>query len=527
MRVQGIHTMKHLLAGLGCLLMLCLLQMNDAYCAGPYWQGLPVSQPTWQKWSPALPIPVVAPTAYPESAMLVLAEATSSVPAYLYSLHKTKPSSIAAIYERDLLLQKRDWKSGDLVSAFGTGGTLSDVNSWHNHDPKALVIGGDGYLYILFYDHHDITYRIQKRDPTTGGLINNFGSNGTLNVGNIAFDKLLALPGSDGLLIITDGLDGIYSAFFAKRYAYNNGAVIGSYTITVDKQWLTTTSFGDATFYNGYLYTAINIKSLTDQKYRIIRTDVISGAKQWELTYTNSLFQKERATSLAVDGSGVYLAGANTKNLFIYSKSENFVRKHDSTTGNLITGWGQGGGTVKIPFLSMFFQSVENLILRVSENTLYLLNNGTSSSSLFIFPLSSSSSATISRINKSTGVPDSGFADNGLAKVAKGKFPYVVLDKWGSVGIIGSDGSFAGDYIAKLALTPIPYGPLVDSGIRYKTATGTVSIAAEPVGLTSSPLRIRKNGTTYSLPLVEPDDQASANILIQSPLGTKSLTKFP
>ena len=527
MRIQEIHTMKQLLTGLGSLLMICLLQMNDAYCAGPYWQGLPVSQPTWQKWSPALPIPVVAPTASPESLMLALSEATSSAPAYLYSLHKTKPSSIAAIYERDLLLQKRDWKSGNLVPAFGTVGTLSDVNSWHNHDPKALVIGGDGYLYILFYDHHDITYRIQKRDPITGTLEPSFGSSGTLNVGNINYQKLLALPGSDGLLIITGGLDGLYSAYFAKYYSYTSGAVSGSYTVTVDKQWLTTTTFGDATLYNGSLYTAVNIKSLTDQKYRITRTDVVSGAKQWEQTYANPLFQKEKATAMAVDGSGVYLAGANTQDFLVYNVSENFVRKYDSTTGNLITGWGQGGGTVKIPFLSMFFQSVENLTLRVSENTLYLLNNGTSSSSFFIFPLSSSSSATLSRINKSTGVPDSSFADNGLAKVAKGKFPYVILDKWGSVGIIGSDGSFTGDYIAKLALTPISYGPLVDSGIRYKTATGTVSIAAEPVGLSSSPLRIRKNGTTYSLPLVEPDDPASANILIQSPLGTKSLTKFP
>ena len=210
----------------------------------------------------------------------------------------------------------------------------------------------------------------------------------------------------------------------------------------------------------------------------------------------------------------------------MFNVTDNFVRKYDTSSGILLTNWGQDGGTVKIPFLSMFFQTVEQLTLRVAENTIYLLNNGTSSSSFFVFPLSSSSSATLSRINKTTGVPDSSFADSGLAKVAKGKFPYFLLDKWGGVGIIGTDSSFIGDYIAKLGIPPIPYG-LVDSGIRYKTATGTVSIAAEPVGFSSSPLRIRKNGTTYSLPLVEADDQKSANILIQSPLGVKSLTKSP
>jgi hypothetical protein len=519
--------MKQLLIGLACLLTICLMKINDAHSTGPYWQGLPAGQPTWQQWSPSYPTPVVAPSAYPETPMLALVEATDREPAYLYSLHKTKPSGIAQIYERDLLLQKRDWKTGKLVPAFGTNGTLSDVNSWHNHDPKSLVVGDDGYLYILYYDHHDITYRIQKRDPKTGALISSFGSGGTVTLGNINFQKLLALQGSGGLLIITDGLDGIYSAYFAKRYAYDNGAVIGSYTITVDKQWLTTTSFGDATIYNGNLYTAINIKSLTDQKYRITKTAAVSGTMIWEQTYTNPLFQKEKATSLAVDNSGVYLAGANTQDFIIFNVSDNFVRKYDSNNGNLVTGWGQDGGTVKIPFLSMFFQSVENLTLRVAENTLYLLNNGTSTTSFFIIPLSSSSSATLSRINKTTGVPDSSFADGGLAKVAKGKFPYMVLDKWGSIGIIGSDDTYTGDYVAKLAITPIPYGPLIDSGIRYKTASGgTVSIAAEPAGLSSSPLRIRKNNTTYSLPLVEPTAPGAAGILIQSPLGAKSLTKF-
>jgi hypothetical protein len=266
---------------------------------------------------------------------------------------------------------------------------------------------------------------------------------------------------------------------------------------------------------------------MTDQKYRITKTAAVSGTMIWEQTYTNPLFQKEKATSLAVDNSGVYLAGANTQDFIIFNVSDNFVRKYDSNNGNLVTGWGQGGGTVKIPFLSMFFQSVENLTLRVAENTLYLLNNGTSTTSFFIIPLSSSSSATLSRINKTTGVPDSSFADGGLAKVAKGKFPYMVLDKWGSIGIIGSDDTYTGDYVAKLAITPIPYGPLIDSGIRYKTASGgTVSIAAEPAGLSSSPLRIRKNNTTYSLPLVEPTAPGAAGILIQSPLGAKSLTKF-
>jgi len=113
-----------------------------------------------------------------------------------------------------------------------------------------------------------------------------------------------------------------------------------------------------------------------------------------------------------------------------------------------------------------------------------------------------------------------------LAKVAKGKFPYMVLDKWGGIGIIGSDNSFTGDYIAKLSVAPIPYGPLLDSGIRQKTASGTVSIAAEPVGYSSSPVRIRKNGVTYSLPLVDKDDPNAAGIMIETSSGTKSLTKF-
>jgi hypothetical protein len=523
----GENAMKQLLSAIFTLALFCLLQLNTAHAAdGPYWQGLPVGQPTWQDWSPASPTPVVAPTAYPESPMLVLAEATATTPAYLYSLHKTKPNTYTG-----LLMQKRDWSTGKLVDEFGSNGTWSDsALPTQNYEPLSLVIGGDGYLYVLMdYYHYSFLgkkvideYKIQKHDPVTGALVTSFGNSGiaTLDISN--YQKILALPGSDGLLIVT--ADDDY--FNATRYSYSTGAKGTTFKISDNTSF---TSFADATVDSGYLYSVVNIKSLLmgmPLKYKVTKTAVSNGAKVWEKEQGN-IFSGEQASSIAVDNSGAYLAGADTDGFFMFKVTDNFVRKYDIATGTLITSWGQAGGTVKLPFLSMFFHAVEQLTVKVTGNTLYLLNNGTSSVSFFIIPLSSSSSATLSRINKTTGVPDSSFADSGLAKVAKGKFPYFLLDNWGSVGIIGSDDSFTGDYIAKLGILPIPYGPLVDSGIRQKTANGIVGIAAEPEGFSTSPIRIRKNGVTYSLPLVEPTDPAAAHILIHTPqYGTKSLTKF-
>lgn len=521
-----------------CLLLaLLLVPQPETYAdttGNPAWKGTTPVWEKWASWATSSLVPVVATTTYPETVQLALAEATDTAPAYLYSLHQVKPSS-SSVY-RGIVLTKRNWKDGNLVTSFGASGILTEMPANKKYLIKSLNIGSDGYLYVTIEDDATSHILVEKRSPDTGSLVSAFDGDGIRDLGAIDFQKTVPLAGTDGFLVITKGTD----KYTATRYSYSTGASVGSYTITNETElqnfgtYLKKTSFGDAVIYNGDLYMVINIQNFSlfptgyDSKYKITRKAALSGTAVWEYTNTNGIFSKEQASSIAVDSTDIYLAGANTSGLAMFNSSQNFVRKHSLTDGSLNTSWGLSGGSVSIPFLDFFFgtsSTIENISLKIYENTLYLLHNGTTSYSLWFWQLSSSSAATISRINKTTGVPDATFADAGTAKVAKGKFPYFLLDKWGALAIIGSDSSYTGDYTAKLGFSPIPYG-LIDIGIRQKTATGIVTIAAEPAGYSSSPVRIRRNGVTYSLPLVEFDSPNAANIRVESPLGAKSLTKY-
>lgn len=66
-----------------------------------------------------------------------------------------------------------------------------------------------------------------------------------------------------------------------------------------------------------------------------------------------------------------------------------------------------------------------------------------------------------------------------------------------------------------------------DIGLRVFDGTKTVSIAVEPSGTLTSPLRIAKNGVIYGIPLVDPGDPYESGIRINTSSGIKALRKYP
>lgn len=76
--------------------------------------------------------------------------------------------------------------------------------------------------------------------------------------------------------------------------------------------------------------------------------------------------------------------------------------------------------------------------------------------------------------------------------------------------------------------TLIDTNPLnsVDIGFKYYDGSQTVTLAAEPVGTVTSPLRIRKGNTTYGLLLVDPADPQASKIVIQTSAGKKAIKRF-
>jgi subtilisin family serine protease len=73
------------------------------------------------------------------------------------------------------------------------------------------------------------------------------------------------------------------------------------------------------------------------------------------------------------------------------------------------------------------------------------------------------------------------------------------------------------------AIPPVAY---VDIGLRLYDGTKVVTIACEPEGTLTSPLRIAKNGVIYGIILVDPSDPIASKLKIETISGTKALRKF-
>ncbi len=66
----------------------------------------------------------------------------------------------------------------------------------------------------------------------------------------------------------------------------------------------------------------------------------------------------------------------------------------------------------------------------------------------------------------------------------------------------------------------------IDIGLRVYDGTAIVSIACEPAGTLTSPLRIAKNGVIYGIVLVDPSDQHASRIKVKTGSGVKALRKY-
>jgi hypothetical protein len=64
-----------------------------------------------------------------------------------------------------------------------------------------------------------------------------------------------------------------------------------------------------------------------------------------------------------------------------------------------------------------------------------------------------------------------------------------------------------------------------DIGLRIETNSGIQTIACEPAGTLTSPLRIRKGATTYGIGLVETTAADASTIGIKTSTGTKALAR--
>ena len=75
--------------------------------------------------------------------------------------------------------------------------------------------------------------------------------------------------------------------------------------------------------------------------------------------------------------------------------------------------------------------------------------------------------------------------------------------------------------------TTAPDPTAIDIGLRVRDGAVTIRIGCEPLGTLTSPVRIRKNGTTYGVVLVDPASPDASHIRVQTSSGIKALQKLP
>ncbi len=91
---------------------------------------------------------------------------------------------------------------------------------------------------------------------------------------------------------------------------------------------------------------------------------------------------------------------------------------------------------------------------------------------------------------------------------------------------MGATAWMGGSGFAKLYEIKAWGNKYVDIGLRAYDGTNVIKLACEPAGVLSTPLRINKNGPTYSIALVDPSDPKASKIKIRTNSGIKALAKI-
>lgn len=123
-------------------------------------------------------------------------------------------------------VEKRLLSTGALVSAFGTGGVVTSNPSSGDDAARALALDGSA-LYIGGYDTipgDNTEWRIEKRDLASGALVSAFGTGGVVtdNPPNLFMDRIDAMALDSAALYVAGGYQG--HAVTEKR-ALSDGAL--------------------------------------------------------------------------------------------------------------------------------------------------------------------------------------------------------------------------------------------------------------------------------------------------------------
>jgi len=212
-------------------------------------------------------------------------------------------------------IEKRSLTTGALITSFGTGGVIT--NNPSNGEDGAFDVAVDGLgLYIFGEDMSpgNLEWRIEKRSLTTGALISSFGTGGVVKVNPSTGEDLafgVAVDASGVYIVGYDMSPGNEELRIEKRNL-TDGSLIWSETNNPSPG--DDDAHGVAVDGSG-VYIAGDDSSPGNSEWRIEKRNLTDGSLVWSET-SNPSPGDDGAHGVALDASGVYIVG------------------HDSSPGN-------------------------------------------------------------------------------------------------------------------------------------------------------------------------------------------------
>jgi|GEM_PF-3077857 len=237
---------------------------------------------------------------------------------------------IAGDGNSDFRIEKRNISSGALVNAFDTDGVVDGVTASTN----AYGITNDAnYLYIAGNDSSS-DWRIEKRDITTGALVNAFDTDGVVD-GVTASTIALAIT-NDASYIYVAGYDSSVNWRIEKRNI-TTGALVNAFDTDGVVDGVTASQLARAiTADANYLYIAGEDSS---GNWRIEKRDITTGALV-------NAFDTDGVVDGVTASQISYTITNDTNYLYIggYDSSSDWrIEKRDITTGALVNAFDTDG----------------------------------------------------------------------------------------------------------------------------------------------------------------------------------------
>jgi hypothetical protein len=313
-------------------------------------------------------------------------------------------------------IEKRSIASGALIAAFDTDGVVTNNPSAGSDSPYAVVADG-GYLYL---GGNDVSpgnqeWRVEKRDATTGALVNAFDTDGvvTTNPGN-SDDSINDLA-TDANYIYLVGFDSSLGAANLQWRIEKRDKITGALVNAFDTDGVVTTNPSNAddsanaiVVDNSYIYIIGVDSAPGNTQWRIEKRDKTTGAlvnafDTDGVVTTNPSNAADSAASVASDNSYLYIAGYDNS----LGNPQWRIEKRDKTTGALVAAFDADGVVTSNP--SAATDSANGIA--VDADYIYIIGNDNAQSS---------QEWRIEKRNITTGALVSGFDTDGVLLINPG-----------------------------------------------------------------------------------------------------------